>query len=267
MSSVVTQWVPVAVGLLVGLLVLGSATADARTAAPAAPAIATVRSAGDEAAFVGRINSMRASMGLSQLQVSGDLTAVARGWTSQMAAAGAISHNGALGSQVPGNWQKLGENVGVGYDVPGLMQAFVDSPNHYRNLVDPAWTHVGVGVVAAADGRMWTTHTFMAMGAPPPPPGPPPTAAPVTAAPAPATSSAPPAPGPAPEPAPEPVAEAPPATDPARPDDTPARTAAVPGPDEAADDETSGRTGDAGAAEPTPERVAAVLGPLRAIEP
>ena len=57
----------------------------------------------------------------------------------------------------------MGENVGVGYDVSGLMQAFINSPAHYANLVDPAWTHVGVGVTFAADGRMYTTHNFMAL--------------------------------------------------------------------------------------------------------
>ena len=43
------------------------------------------------------------------------------------------------------------------------MQAFINSPAHYANLVDPAWTHVGVGVTIAADGRMYTTHNFMAL--------------------------------------------------------------------------------------------------------
>ena len=43
------------------------------------------------------------------------------------------------------------------------MQAFINSPAHYANLVDPAWTHVGVGVTFAADGRMYTTHNFMAL--------------------------------------------------------------------------------------------------------
>ena len=61
-----------------------------------------------------------------------------------------------------GNWTKLGENVGVGYDVDGLMQAFINSPSHYRNLVDPDWNYVGVGVSYGSDGRMYTTHNFMA---------------------------------------------------------------------------------------------------------
>ena len=111
---------------------------------------------------MGRINSLRASKGLGQLEVSGELVGVARNWTEKMVSNGDISHNPNLGSQVKGNWTKLGENVGVGYDVDGLMQAFINSSAHYKNLVDPAWNYVGVGVVMTPDGRMWTTHNFMA---------------------------------------------------------------------------------------------------------
>ncbi len=50
------------------------------------------------------------------------------------------------------------------------MQAFINSPAHYRNLVDPVWTHVGVGVTHAADGRIYTTHNFMALRRRPRPP-------------------------------------------------------------------------------------------------
>ena len=159
-----------------------------------------------ESQFTSQINSLRASKGLSQLAVSGELTSVARGWTDQMVQAGQISHNPSLGSSVGGAWTKLGENVGVGYDVSGLMQAFINSPAHYRNLVDPDWNWVGVGVTVAADGRIYTTHNFMARGAPAAAPPVPATAAPA-AAPAPVsppTTTPPAAPAPAPPPPPPP---------------------------------------------------------------
>lgn len=187
---------------VVGALVLAFAATGSeaqRTAPVARPAAAAAVSPAApspefESQFVSRINSLRASKGLSQLQVSGQLQGVARNWTEQMVQDGQISHNPNLGSQVSGNWTKLGENVGVGYDVDGLMKAFINSPAHYRNLVDPDWNYVGVGVTIAADGRMYTTHNFMAMpssnpkppastpttrprssGSTPPPPPPPPT--------------------------------------------------------------------------------------------
>ena len=175
----------VAGGLALAPVSQAERTTAIRPATAAVPASTGSPSPSHESQFVSRVNSLRASKGLSQLQVSGELVGVARNWTERMVAAGQISHNPNLGSQVGGNWTKLGENVGVGYDVDGLMQAFINSPAHYRNLVDPAWTHIGIGVTVAADGRLFTTHNFMALpgGAPPPPPPPPPPSSGTTAPP------------------------------------------------------------------------------------
>ena len=55
------------------------------------------------------------------------------------------------------------------------MTAFVNSPAHYQNIVDPSYNYIGVGVSYDANGRMFTTHDFMALGdgrrrrQPPPP--------------------------------------------------------------------------------------------------
>jgi uncharacterized protein YkwD len=243
------------IGLVVAALTVVGPLAPASTAAPAtgtplAGVAVAPASPADAGAFVAEINALRASKGLSQLQVSGELTSISQGWTAQMVAAGQISHNPSLGSQVTSAWMKLGENVGVGVDVSGLMQAFVASPSHYQNLVDPVWTHLGVSVTVTGDGRMWTTHTFMQLGAAPPPPPPPPT-------------EPPPPPPPPTEPPPPPVtappATAPPATEPPATTEPPVSGVSAPG------------TPAAGLptpppSEPTPERVAAVLAPLRSID-
>jgi uncharacterized protein YkwD len=202
---------PVLVAPCLLIAVLAGPSALARPAAPSSVSAGGVMASdpGIEAQFVNSINSLRASKGLNQLQVSGDLVGMARRWTDRMVAAGQISHNPNLGTEIGGAWTKMGENVGVGYDVPGLMQAFINSPAHYANLVDPAWTHVGVGVTMASDGRMYTTHNFMALGGGAPPaasPTPPPTAPPATAPPAPTTTTTtapPPPPPPQPHPTPE----------------------------------------------------------------
>lgn len=209
------------------LLIAGLAapSALAHPASPTAVDSSQVMAAdpGVEAQFVSSINSLRASKGLNQLAVSGDLVAMARRWTDRMVAAGQISHNPNLGTEISAGWTKMGENVGVGYDVAGLMQAFINSPAHYANLVDPAWTHVGVGVTIAGDGRMYTTHNFMALGGGAPP------------APAPAPAAAQPAPAPTTPPTTTTTAPPPPPPPPPEP-------------------------------QPTPERVTAVLDPLRSLE-
>ncbi|MEY2420102.1 MAG: hypothetical protein QOI95_169 [Acidimicrobiaceae bacterium] len=163
------------------------------------PVPANAADSGAEAAFVAKINGVRQSHGLAPLAVYGELRNVARPWTDQMVANGGISHNPNLAGQVSANWTKLGENVGVGSDVDSLMSAFVNSPAHYANIVDPAYNYIGVGVSYDSSGRMFTTHDFMALN-----------------------DDAGPAPDPAPAPAPKRKADAaPPPSDPAPVADAP----------------------------------------------
>lgn len=129
-------------------------------AAPA-PAFAAVDPIAAESDFVARINRLRAGRGLSMLTVHSELVSVGRRWAASMATADRISHNSKLASQVSADWVKLGENVGVGMTVDRLHAAFVNSPSHYRNLVDPAFNYIGVGVVVGRDGALFTAHQFM----------------------------------------------------------------------------------------------------------
>lgn len=140
--------------------------------------------AAEEQAFISQINALRTSHGLNALVVDDQLTAVSRQWAAQMKNDGFIHHAPSLGAGITHDWVKIGENVGVGGNVDSLMEAFIASPGHYANLVDPVFTHVGVGVVF--DGNtMYTTHRFMALNtaappAPPPRPEPTPVAPPTT---------------------------------------------------------------------------------------
>jgi hypothetical protein len=164
----------------------------------------------DEARFLALTNSLRASKGVGPLAVDSGLVSVARSWSGKMAAAGGISHNPSLASQVPSGWKKLGENVGQGGNVDSLQQAFVNSPSHYHNLVDPAFNLVGIGVVYGSGGLIFVTVDFMQRdGAPSanPPPAPARTPARRASPPAPARPTTPaalPAPAPAPPPPPPP---------------------------------------------------------------
>ena len=70
-----------------------------------------------------KINELRASKGLSQLEVHPELLALGRSWAGEMAKVDRISHNPNLANAVKADWQKLGENVGVGMTVDKLHQA------------------------------------------------------------------------------------------------------------------------------------------------
>ncbi|MFA9564456.1 MAG: CAP domain-containing protein, partial [Acidimicrobiales bacterium] len=91
------------------------------TAVSAPPAGAQGYDSGAEAQFIASINQLRTSKGLNALTVDGELTAGSRVWTDHMKAQGSISHAPDLSVGVTQNWQKLGENVGVGPTVSALM--------------------------------------------------------------------------------------------------------------------------------------------------
>lgn len=170
---------------------------------------------GDEQAFLNRINALRQSVGVRPLAVDGNMTALAASHTAHMIATGGLSHAATLSTGVSGPWTSLAENVGRGGSVDAVWGTFVGSPAHYRNLVDPSVTHVGVAVLYDGGGQLWTTHRFVgrpggAVGATPAPP-PARRVAPVPRRAEPQVS-APEPPPPAPEPPPTPL----PKPDPAR---------------------------------------------------
>ena len=142
------------------------------TALPTATASASGHAEGH---LLARHNEARSAAGLAPLQADGGLAAVARAWSAQMRdayesggdRAGALRHNPSLASQLPGGFQRAGENVG--YTVltgasetelaNRLHDAYMNSPGHRANILGD-FNRAGVGVVSAADGTMWSTVVF-----------------------------------------------------------------------------------------------------------
>lgn len=153
---------------------LVAGTAMVMTAVLAVPQGATAQEGGlvndpaKENEFVTRINALRADHGLGTLQIHGQLTAKARDWAETMAEAGQIWHSN-LPDGVTVQWKRLGENVGMGGTVDALHQAFIDSPSHYENLVDPGFRYVGIGVFLDADGTVFVSEVFMELASQPAP--------------------------------------------------------------------------------------------------
>lgn len=147
----------------------------------AAPIEQIQQAPGESSAFVAAINNLRASKGLGSLEVDGELTTIANDWATEMAKNDAISHRLDLRAGITALWRTLGENVGFGPTVSQLMDAFIASPGHYKNLVDPRFNRIGVGTVRVGD-MLYTSHQFMGLESNSQPviATPPPTAAPVT---------------------------------------------------------------------------------------
>ncbi|HEY5650382.1 MAG TPA: S-layer homology domain-containing protein [Acidimicrobiia bacterium] len=123
------------------------------------PAIAAIDPGSAEAQFIDLINGERTARGLNPLSVDPALTAGARQQAVAIRDAGRLFHNPDLGSVTSG-WSWIGENVGYGYDVANLHQAFMDSSGHRANILKSGATHIGLGVVV--DGStVWVVEVFM----------------------------------------------------------------------------------------------------------
>ena len=117
----------------------------------------------DETHVRNLVNATRAGKGLGQLASNNELIGMARRQADRMAAKGNIFHNLQLGDEMTSsglNWLKAGENVGMGPDVDIIEDAFLASPHHYENIVDPKYDTVGIGVVDGADGRRYVVQVY-----------------------------------------------------------------------------------------------------------
>jgi hypothetical protein len=184
----------VGLSVVIGLWLLGAGTAFA---------------GGEEGCFTAKINAARGSRGA--LTTDGALVTVARRHSQRMANSGTIYHNGNLASEAPSGWKSLGENVGMGPTCDDIHNAFMNSPSHRANILDPDFNFVGVGVVIAGDGTIFVTEVFMQKEASQPAQNAPAPTKPSAPKAAPKTPSKPASkPQPAPEAPPPPVAEPPP---------------------------------------------------------
>lgn len=114
-----------------------------------------------EFSFLQSANEARAAAGLKPLRMSSSLVDYARSHSALMLQAGKIFHTEDLATvaneRVP-QWQRAGENVGVGGSVESLHDAFMNSPGHRANVLGD-YNYVGMGVVQGS-GRMYITQFF-----------------------------------------------------------------------------------------------------------
>ena len=178
--------------LLGVLLATGASFTFTETVASPTCADASSWDTGSESEFVRPINQTRSERGIPPLTVDPVLVDNARNWIGPMISNGQIYHASdlSIGISAETGWDLLGENVGVGGSTSDLYPAFVASPTHLENIVNPAYERVGVGVFF--DGqRMWTVQRYMSVAEAPPVTGPPSTAAPLVPAPAATSATAP----------------------------------------------------------------------------
>jgi len=175
---------PQAIGFLIGvwlaivlLLLLGARGDGPPPAAGAAAGAAGL--AGDvsglarlEADLVRTVNAWRRARNLAPLARLPELDAVARKHSADMVTRGYFAHDTPEGAnpvdriQAGGveDFSLAGENVGMTSRADPnteIFQGWLASPDHYENLVAPAFNATGVGIARRADGTLLYTQVYV----------------------------------------------------------------------------------------------------------
>lgn len=119
------------------------------------------------------INSYRAAKGVAPLKLNEKMTVMACARAEEIAWSGEHSHRRPDGSMCFTIFKDAGyetgtagENLGYVFDNPeDVCQAWKDSRTHYKNLMDPDFVEVGIGVAADPDekGKLcWANHFITA---------------------------------------------------------------------------------------------------------
>lgn len=120
-------------------------------------------------------------MGRGPLQWHPQLSAVARQHANDMLERRYVAHATPEGVTVANRLDRqrisylaCGENIGVVYGpashgergIQEVHTAFMNQPrrltNHRANILNPVWTHVGIGVAYAPEGQLIVTENFIA---------------------------------------------------------------------------------------------------------
>ena len=102
------------------------------------------------------------------LSANGSLSRAAQAHSSDMARTRTLSHQGSNGSSVGDragqagyNWRAIAENIAVGQpSTSTVVQSWLNSPGHCRNIMNPNYNEIGVGAVRGRDGKIYWTQVF-----------------------------------------------------------------------------------------------------------
>jgi uncharacterized protein YkwD len=118
----------------------------------------------DRAQVINDVNASRVAAHLRPLKENYILDIKADAWARHLRDVCDLSHS-TLSDGAPSNWMKLGENVGYGGSIDEVHVAYMHSPGHRANILDPTFTSMGAAAVwgDCPDGshRVFTVQEFM----------------------------------------------------------------------------------------------------------
>lgn len=112
------------------------------------------------------VNAERMAAGLPPLAWNPQLVQAAYRHAQYMSAEGSISHQfpgeadlTARAAATGARFSRVAENVGVSDSIMRMHTAFMNSPHHRENILDPHVNSIAIAVVSAG-GHMWTVEDF-----------------------------------------------------------------------------------------------------------
>jgi len=138
--------------------------------APAAAAAVPAQVSADGAQYantvLNKVNELRSSLGLKPVTRYQELDAVAQDWSEHQASADIMDHRPDFTSAYPAGWTTGSENVAwrtTGGDTGALIfDQWLNSPGHYKNMVDPNVNSIGIGFAQTSSGKWYATQNFAA---------------------------------------------------------------------------------------------------------
>ncbi len=117
-------------------------------------------------------NAQRAASGVAPLKVNSKLTRAAEGHSAYQASIMTMTHEGPGGvdagtrmTNAGYGWWTWGENVAYGQaDCAAVVAAWMASDGHRANILNPAFTNIGVAVAIGANGYLYWTMNLAAPG-------------------------------------------------------------------------------------------------------
>jgi uncharacterized protein YkwD len=106
------------------------------------------------------INSERIEHGLHPLRIDQRLVVYATNHAATMGSEGRLRHSRTLSDLLPGTGG-VGENVGVCWKCDVVpVSAYMESPAHRDNILNPRWTTFGTGTAVGSDGSTYDVQIF-----------------------------------------------------------------------------------------------------------
>ena len=123
-----------------------------------------------EQAIVNLVNQVRQQNGIGALTVNAKLVQAAKIHANDMATLNIMAHD-LPGAALPSlidraryvgyQYSSMGENIAYNFpDATSVMNAWMNSPGHRANILDPSYTEIGVGIALDSQGSPYYCQVF-----------------------------------------------------------------------------------------------------------